>query len=304
MRYVKNLPAQDGTLTKHETQPIINYNKASTYGLYSTPVISNAIPTKPTHTTALTPSLHLGYDHYPSSTPQVFIRPHSQSIDDYSSYRTSPTTTPPITSTSVLSSIQTPSTDFEPPYKDKYSPIAIYTTTPSPIAAIHTPSTNNYETGFTSTISSTTSKPRPLIQSSTPKPIIPLNNNYVDGYSSHSKPSTSSASNTLPHQQYNYPDGEGLQYNNHLGSGYEPQYTYYDGVSATNNGFKYYLPRQYHEESNHDLNKKTGSFGYIDPFGIRRVIYYNASPEHGFIHRKNNRYVGFNATPYDPRPKL
>lgn len=76
----------------------------------------------------------------------------------------------------------------------------------------------------------------------------------------------------------------------------------YDGISVTRNGFRYYLPRQYHEEENSAGDERTGSFGYIDPFGIRRVIYYNASPGTGFVHRKNNRYVGFNATPYDPRP--
>jgi hypothetical protein len=71
----------------------------------------------------------------------------------------------------------------------------------------------------------------------------------------------------------------------------------------TRNGFKYYLPRQYHEEESSPAgNERAGSFGYIDPFGIRRVIYYNAAPGTGFVHRKSNRYVGFNATPYDPRP--
>ncbi|XP_075233704.1 uncharacterized protein LOC142331586 [Lycorma delicatula] len=74
----------------------------------------------------------------------------------------------------------------------------------------------------------------------------------------------------------------------------------YDGISLTHDGFRYYLPRQYHEEQNIG-DKRAGSFGYIDPFGIRRVIYYNAAPGTGFVHRKNNRYVGFNATPYDPR---
>ncbi len=74
----------------------------------------------------------------------------------------------------------------------------------------------------------------------------------------------------------------------------------YDGIAVTRNGFKYYLPRQYHEEENSAGDERVGSFGYIDPFGIRRVIYYNASPSTGFVHRKNNRYVGFNATPYDP----
>lgn len=80
---------------------------------------------------------------------------------------------------------------------------------------------------------------------------------------------------------------------------------HYDGVSVTRNGFRYYLPRQYQEEESYGNNERTGSFGYIDPFGIRRVIYYNAGGVgKGFMVRKNNRYVGFNATPYDPRPPL
>ncbi|XP_046665562.1 DNA-directed RNA polymerase II subunit RPB1 isoform X1 [Homalodisca vitripennis] len=84
-------------------------------------------------------------------------------------------------------------------------------------------------------------------------------------------------------------------------SGQEQQFPLYDGVSMTHNGFRYYLPRHYHEEENLPGDKRAGSFGYIDPFGIRRVIYYNASPGSGFVHRKNNRYVGFESTPYDPR---
>lgn len=75
----------------------------------------------------------------------------------------------------------------------------------------------------------------------------------------------------------------------------------YDGVGVTANGFRYYLPRQYQEEISNNDGSRDGSFGYVDPFGIRRVIYYNAG-RNGFIHRKNNRYVGFNSTPYDPRP--
>lgn len=75
----------------------------------------------------------------------------------------------------------------------------------------------------------------------------------------------------------------------------------YDGVSLTHDGFKYYLPKQYHEEEGSSSSHRAGSFGYVDPFGIRRVIYYNTSPEKGFVHRKNNRYVGFDAPPYDPR---
>lgn len=75
----------------------------------------------------------------------------------------------------------------------------------------------------------------------------------------------------------------------------------YDGVSFVRNGFRYYLPRHYHEERS-EGDSRTGSFGYVDPFGIRRVVYYNAAPGSGFVHRKNNRYVGLDAEPYDPRP--
>ncbi|KAL1139003.1 hypothetical protein AAG570_009064 [Ranatra chinensis] len=75
----------------------------------------------------------------------------------------------------------------------------------------------------------------------------------------------------------------------------------YDGVAFTHNGFRYYLPTHYHEEENSASDTRAGSFGYVDPFGIRRVIYYNTSPQTGFVHRKNNRYVGFQSTPYDPR---
>lgn len=81
----------------------------------------------------------------------------------------------------------------------------------------------------------------------------------------------------------------------------QEQQPLYDGVSMTHNGFRYYLPRQYHEEENLPGERRAGSFGYVDPFGIRRVIYYNTSPGSGFVHRKNNRYVGFDSTPYDPR---
>lgn len=87
-----------------------------------------------------------------------------------------------------------------------------------------------------------------------------------------------------------------------IGDGYTPQFSSYDGVSFNRNGFRYYLPKQYHEEESSNTQERTGSFGYVDPFGIRRVIYYNTAPGEGFQIRKNNRYVGHDATPYDPRP--
>ncbi|CAB3243677.1 unnamed protein product [Arctia plantaginis] len=74
-----------------------------------------------------------------------------------------------------------------------------------------------------------------------------------------------------------------------VGDGYTPQFPAYDGVSITRNGFRYYLPKQYHEEESSSSQERTGSFGYIDPFGIRRVIYYNTAPGQGFQIRKNNR---------------
>ncbi|XP_015513670.1 uncharacterized protein LOC124296680 isoform X1 [Neodiprion virginianus] len=80
------------------------------------------------------------------------------------------------------------------------------------------------------------------------------------------------------------------------------QFPEYDGTHTVKDGFQYYLKTHYHEEENRPSeDEKIGSFGYIDPFGIRRVVYYKADAEHGFIHKKNNRYVGFQATPYDPQ---
>ncbi|KAG6448601.1 uncharacterized protein LOC115442492 [Manduca sexta] len=87
-----------------------------------------------------------------------------------------------------------------------------------------------------------------------------------------------------------------------IGDGYTPQFAMYNGIGSKNNGFRYYLPKQYHEEETDASDDRTGSFGYVDPFGIRRVIYYNTAPGEGFHIRKNNRYVGHDATPYDPRP--
>ncbi|CAH2075254.1 unnamed protein product, partial [Iphiclides podalirius] len=87
-----------------------------------------------------------------------------------------------------------------------------------------------------------------------------------------------------------------------FGDGYTPQFPLYDGSANKGSGFRYYLPKQYHEEATQNADERIGSFGYVDPFGIRRVIYYNTSPGEGFQIRKNNRYVGHDATPYDPRP--
>ncbi|XP_043476613.1 uncharacterized protein LOC122507775 isoform X2 [Leptopilina heterotoma] len=78
------------------------------------------------------------------------------------------------------------------------------------------------------------------------------------------------------------------------------EYPAYDGHHQTADGFQYYLKTHYHEEEQKPNDKTVGSFGYVDPFGIRRVVYYKADPQNGFVHKKNNRYVGFNSKPYDP----
>ncbi|XP_076298743.1 uncharacterized protein LOC143217905 isoform X3 [Lasioglossum baleicum] len=81
------------------------------------------------------------------------------------------------------------------------------------------------------------------------------------------------------------------------------RYPLYDGTHTTANGFQYYLKRQYHEEEQEPTGSNVGSFGYVDPFGIRRVIYYKTDPHTGgFVHQKNNKFVGLSGTPYDPSP--
>ncbi|XP_008204815.1 uncharacterized protein LOC100117367 isoform X2 [Nasonia vitripennis] len=82
----------------------------------------------------------------------------------------------------------------------------------------------------------------------------------------------------------------------------EYEFPSYDGTHSSADGFQYYLKKQYHEEERTRPDKTIGSFGYVDPFGIRRVVYYKADAQNGFVHRKNNRYVGHNAKPYDPVP--
>lgn len=86
-----------------------------------------------------------------------------------------------------------------------------------------------------------------------------------------------------------------------LPSFYPQDKSRYRPLNSASSGFRYVLPNQYHEEQQFDQHKahKAGSYGYVDPFGIRRVVYYNASPGQGFIHRNNNRYVGVKAPPYD-----
>jgi hypothetical protein len=56
-------------------------------------------------------------------------------------------------------------------------------------------------------------------------------------------------------------------------------------------GFVYKIPNQYHQDETQEDGSRMGSFGYVDPFGIRRVIHYNAG-RNGFQHSKDFKFVG------------
>lgn len=200
---------------------------------------------------------------------------------------------------STVSSVEIPSTTIAPPLASTTQhTVYIPSTTPSPIPS-HRQSTIQYI--------STTPKYERVTSTIAP----PINSNALDSSFYSSNPQYEHYTDQkfvnpyIYHNGPTYPiDQNGHTYHgytNNLGNGYDRQFPLYDGISVTNDGFRYYIPKQYHEEQQISDNQKSGSFGYVDPFGIRRVIYYNAGPD-GFKHRKNNRYVGFDATPYDPRP--
>lgn len=227
----------------------------------------------------------------PSSTPSVVYLPSS--------------TPPPVSYSSI------PEKDLSPPipeYNTQRPPTYIYPQPTQSSTSSPNPSTVYLPSSTPSTIYLPSSTPGYISITPPPRKYIPsINTNSLE-YSGSPQYEHYPQDFVNPYIHQNGPtypiDTRGQSFNptyNNIGNGYDPQYPYYDGISVTNDGFRYYIPKAYHEEQNTGSNTKSGSFGYIDPFGIRRVIYYNAGPD-GFKHRKNNRYVGFNATPYDPRP--
>lgn len=217
---------------------------------------------------------------------------------------------PPRGTPRFTTTTQSPISQSTPKLHSQY-PLDV-TITPPPKTFSYPTSTPRVEVSPNSIDSSTTYDIRPTVApitanegSSSPNPYeYDLSNtNTIDGYY---------ASDSSPHGRYDIFNPNSYRHADdwtrrqnpriRLGDGYTPQFPGYDGVAFRRNGFRYYLPKQYHEEETDGSNDKTGSFGYVDPFGIRRVIYYNASPGQGFQIRKNNRYVGHDATPYDPRP--
>ncbi|KAG5676372.1 hypothetical protein PVAND_006213 [Polypedilum vanderplanki] len=206
--------------------------------------------------------------YYPSSTtvkPLVKDESHLPPIAFYSSSTENSldyNSVIPLASSPVSSTVKSLNNELLPPKDDSYDAIVSITSRPR--------LTSHYET-------------------STSRTIVDYDRNTIETAESHLSPT--------------YRDHQQRENNVPLFDRSKYQKTpYYDGVGVTANGFRYFLPRQYQEEvENKNEGSRDGSFGYIDPFGIRRVIYYNAG-KNGFIHRKNNRYVGFNSTPYDPRP--
>ncbi|KAL3283205.1 hypothetical protein HHI36_006354 [Cryptolaemus montrouzieri] len=251
------------------------------------------------HSTYIPPTYSSTYlppssSYLPSSTPRPFQQSSSQGSVYTQSFTPPPVSYLPPSSPRPFHVSSTP------------SPIYLPSTTQSPLSppdsAISSTPSNIYLPSSTPEYIGIGSPPRVYIPSSQS-----INSNSLE-YSGSPQYEHYPEDFVNPYIHQNGPtypiDTRGHSFNpsyNNIGNGYDPQYPYYDGISVTNDGFRYYIPKAYHEEQNNRHGEKTGSFGYIDPFGIRRVIYYNAGPD-GFKHRKNNRYVGFNATPYDPRP--
>ncbi|KAG5897619.1 hypothetical protein JTB14_028887 [Gonioctena quinquepunctata] len=304
VKAAKKYPASAGTSVKNPQRPVITvpYPSAapSTTYLPSTSYLPSTTPASISST---------------SSKPYVYISPNSVvSTTPYGIISSTEVPLVEITPNSYRLPSPTPSQYLESPgnftfVSGNYIPSSPNTVTPEyPYQSTPVPSREYIPSVVTSTerpYYSTTAVPTTPSQQyipalyDTPQPYKEIDNSL--DYN----PNVQQVENDYRFQNGpTYPiDRNGKPYSGHnLGNGYDPQYPSYDGVSVTNDGFRYYIPRAYHEEQTLPGDKRSGSFGYIDPFGIRRVIYYNAEPGSGFQHRKNNRYVGFQATPYDPRP--
>lgn len=297
VKAAKKYPASAGTLVKSHQRPIntVSYNAPPPTVLTS--YVPSTTPANFYSTTTIKPYVGISQNTFVSSTPV---------------YSSTSTEAPivEITPHSYISSTGNPDLLLQPianiSSDGSYVPSAVSTT---PSFYDSTPSSVQYI---------------PREPSTTPPPIQYVPTVPPEGYLSTPKPnydqvpqiySTEVDQNSLDYNNpYVHQRGQGYRFQNgptypldqngrpYSGNDYDGQHSSYDGVSVTNDGFRYYIPRAYHEEQTLPGDTRSGSFGYIDPFGIRRVIYYNAAPGTGFQHRKNNRYVGFQATPYDPRP--
>lgn len=253
---------------------------------------------KTTHYASFGPYVEISPNSAPSTTelaPGVFSIPSTTELPPLVS-----TTRPDVVLSSTPPTVYIPSTTPSPNIIYESSTKSFVTTTTKTFTETHQRITDN---GVT--IPAEYYLPKPTA-STLPPPIQSNSLNYYSGAPQYEHYKEDVPNPYVFRNGPTYPiDENGQTYTGHKNKIDDTaDYKSYDGVSVTNDGFRYYIPRAYHEEQNLPSEEKSGSFGYIDPFGIRRVIYYNASPEKGFQHRKNNRYVGFNATPYDPRPSV
>lgn len=260
----------------------------------------------PAEAANIQPTDKLGFDHYPDELPRLLQRqrvriqkpiaapydtPASNSLTEYNQFAAqaqrddSNSGAPPL-----------PALEMQPPLlsrgatRQRLRPIAVYDTTPAPIAAAEA-------AGY--------STPTPFAVATADESAPNTHGYYYQRSSTPATHMNAATTNALEVNQLE--DGllppllpatsrrQRPPAANSLSGPAVP----YDGVGVTTNGFRYFLPHQYHEEEQFADEKRAGSFGYVDPFGIRRVVYYNASPGRGFVHRNNNRYVGLGAAPYD-----
>ncbi|XP_030372515.1 uncharacterized protein LOC115622647 [Scaptodrosophila lebanonensis] len=276
----------------------------------------------PEEAAKLEPRPQLGFDHYPDElprahaqlqgdlTPLVQIHPNAEPIDDAQNNAinvydeeadrdygpglySSTTPRPPVVLASLAPPLATPALSMLPPLDThkrrlRPRPIAVVSSTPAPIAAAQAYGYSTPAPFAPPAVAPASGYQYAPVPSGAGDfgyytPNSPLDVNSLDG-------TTAALLPPLPDRAYRR-RLRPLQ-SNALDA---PDY---DGISVTRNGFRYVLPRQYHEEAQVG-DKRAGSFGYVDPFGIRRVVYYNAAPGRGFVHRNNNQYVGANGAPYD-----
>lgn len=244
----------------------------------------------------------------PITTYKPFFSSTSTSLPPTSTATYFSSTTTPQPPLEVQNPVSVPSKYFLPPFNEPNdSPIVriqSYTPLPTPIAAYTIDQINNeLQPPASSAIS--------LNDVESSVPYAPIAATVPTTFGSATVSPISSTASVVPlfnrHSYYRGASKRPIAYypSNQLdfGNGIDDK-KHFDRYNARiSNGFSYYLPRHYHEETYQqaNANNRDGSFGYIDPFGIRRVVYYHASPDGGFKVRKNNRYVGFNAKPYDSK---
>ncbi|XP_061398919.1 uncharacterized protein LOC133334621 [Musca vetustissima] len=309
IKSTKSVPAQSGVLVDGKNgihssgRPNSISHDGGSSKLYSPPVAVTPAPTLATITTTEKPILgylspaeagklektpYLGFDHYPNEVPaDAGSKRRYPTRDSYEELNERP-------------GLVVPSIEMAPPLETRrrrpIRPIAIAPVNHAPISANDLGKNTGYHY----------STPAPFATAAAPKA------GYYYG------PAQTQSAPTQPPQSLPYDVNalEGLLpplpplYQRQRvplsphGYGTRLVAPEYNDVTVTRNGYRYVLPHQYHEEEQLSDSKKAGSFGYVDPFGIRRVVYYNASPQKGFIHRNHNQYVGLGATPYDePQPQ-